>query len=282
MNKDCHNIFFITDMDGTFLPSTKIPLEIDMAALNDFKQNGGKFAFATGRILQASYKYLEMGIANAPCVLANGSMIYDPVKKEVLYSENLTLNALSAVKFIYENFPDVSVEINTPDEVLVCRNNANEMKHINTVGFKNWRETTIEEAAKKTLVKVLFAGEKEAIDKLTEFEKLHPFGCGEFIRSSEHFFEVLPDGVSKGSALKRLREMSPPDTYFVAMGDFYNDSEMLKEADFAVCPSNAEPGVKEICDYICARSCEDGAAAEIIEKIIGESRFGGKNHGFRA
>ncbi|MDR0904405.1 MAG: HAD-IIB family hydrolase [Ruminococcus sp.] len=281
MNKDPQNIFFITDMDGTFLPSSKIPLECDLKALENFKACGGKFAFATGRIFQASYKYLELNIANAPCILSNGSMIYEPIKKEVLYCEYLSKNALSAVQFIYENFPDVSVEINTPDEILVCRNNDNEMKHINTVGFRNWREATIEEAVEKTLVKVLFAGEKEAIDKLTEYEKSNPFDCGEFIRSSEHFFEILPKGVSKGSALKRLREMSPKNTYFVAMGDFYNDSEMLKEADFAVCPLNAEPDVKKICDYICQRSCEDGAAAEIIEKIIGESRFGGKNHGFR-
>jgi Cof subfamily protein (haloacid dehalogenase superfamily) len=258
-------------MDGTFLPSTKIPLECDMKVLEDFKEHGGKFAFATGRILQASYKYLEMNIANAPCILANGSMIYDPLQKKSLYSENLSKNALSAVKFIYENFPYVSVEINTPTEVLVCRNNENEMKHINTVGFKNWRETTIDEAAEFDLVKVLFAGTKKAIDELTEYERLHPFNCGEFIRSSKHFFEVLPDGCSKGSALKRLRKMTPPDTIFVAMGDFYNDSEMLKEADFAVCPSNAEPNVKEICNYICEKSCENGAAAEILTMLINKN-----------
>jgi hydroxymethylpyrimidine pyrophosphatase-like HAD family hydrolase len=137
-------------MDGTFLPSSKKPLECDLAAVEHLKNSGGKFSFATGRILQASYKYLDLGIANAPCILANGSMIYEPIKKEVLYSENLKSDALSAVKFIYDNFPEVSVEINTPDEVLVCRNNDNEMKHINIVGFKNWYETTIDEAAEKT------------------------------------------------------------------------------------------------------------------------------------
>jgi Cof subfamily protein (haloacid dehalogenase superfamily) len=271
MNIDCQKIFFITDMDGTFLPSSKKPLECDLEVVKKLEGYGGKFSFATGRIFQASYSYLDLGIANAPCILANGSMIYEPTKKEVLYSENLSKDALSAVKFIYDNFPEVSVEINTPDEVLVCRNNDNEMKHINTVGFKNWRETTIDEAADKTLVKVLFAGEKPAIDALTDYEKTHPFGCGEFIRSSNHFFEILPKGVSKGSALKRLREMSPPDTFIIAMGDFYNDVDMLKEADFAVCPSNAEPSVKEICDYICEKSCEDGAAAEIITKLINKN-----------
>jgi Cof subfamily protein (haloacid dehalogenase superfamily) len=275
---DLSNIFFITDMDGTFLPSSKIPNPVDMAEVNRFKELGGKFAFATGRIFQASYSYLDLGIANAPCVLANGSHIYDPVKKETLISENLSNEALKTVDFIYENFPDVSVEINTPNEVIVCRTNFQEQKHIDTVGFKNWRQLHIDElenVKNLTLTKVLFAGEVEAVNELESYLKSHPFDCGQFVRSSEHFYEILPKGCSKGSAIKKLRGYYPPDTKFVAMGDFYNDVEMLKEADFAVCPSNAEADVKKICDYICQNSCENGAAAEIIQKIIGDSRFGG-------
>jgi Cof subfamily protein (haloacid dehalogenase superfamily) len=262
-------------MDGTFLPHSKIPLDIDMEAVGKLKSYGGKFAFATGRILQASYKYLEMNIANAPCVLANGSMIYDPVKSKVISSENLSNEAFEAVDFIYENFPGVSVEINTPDDVIVCRHNHQEQKHIDTVGFKKWRKDTLENVKNLTLTKVLFAGEEDAVTELESYLKLHPFDCGQFVRSSEHFYEILPKGCSKGSAIKKLRDYCPTGTKFVAMGDFYNDAEMLKEADFAVCPSNAEPDIKEICDYICNRSCENGAAAEIIQKIIDDCRFGG-------
>ncbi|MDR0944382.1 MAG: HAD family hydrolase [Ruminococcus sp.] len=275
MNEDFHNLFFITDMDGTFLPSTKIPLEIDLKAVDEFKKRGGKFAFATGRIFQASYSYLDLGIANAPCVLANGSHIFDPVKKETLYRENLSNEAFRVVDFIYENFPDVSVEINTPDDVVVCRNNYNEQKHIDTVGFKKWREDNITNVKNLTLTKILFAGRSKEITELENYLKEHPFDCGNFVRSSNHFYEILPKGCSKGSAIKRLRTFYPPDMKFIAMGDFYNDVEMLDEADFAVCPSNAEEDVKTICDYICQNSCENGAAAEIIQKIIGDSRFGG-------
>jgi Cof subfamily protein (haloacid dehalogenase superfamily) len=271
----CKNIFFITDMDGTFLPSSKTPLEIDLEAVENFKQKGGRFSFATGRIFQASYSYLDLGIANAPCVLANGSHIYDPVKKETLYSENLSNEAFEAIDFIYENFPEVSVEINTPDEVIVCRNNENEQKHIDTVGFKNWREDSIENVKNLTLTKVLFAGRSSAVTELENYLKEYPFACGKFVRSSNHFYEILPIGCSKGAALKRLREYYPENTRFVAMGDFYNDVEMLTEADFAVCPSNAPDDVKAICDYICRHSCENGAAAEIIQKIIDDCRFGG-------
>jgi Cof subfamily protein (haloacid dehalogenase superfamily) len=275
MKKPCENYYFITDMDGTFLPSTKIPLEIDLKAVDALKSLGGRFAFATGRIFQASYSYLDLGIANAPCVLANGSHIYDPVRKETVYSENLSNEAFAAVDFIYENFPDVSVEINTPNEVIVCRHNFQEQKHIDTVGFKNWRTDDIANVKNLTLTKVLFAGEEEAVTELESYLKLHPFDCGQFVRSSEHFYEILPKGCTKGSAIKKLREFYPTDMKFIAMGDFYNDVEMLNEADIAVCPSNAQEDVKKICDYICQNSCENGAAAEIIQKIIGESRFGG-------
>jgi Cof subfamily protein (haloacid dehalogenase superfamily) len=255
-------------MDGTFLPESKIPLNIDMAAVRRFKDSGGKFAFATGRILQASNRYLEMDIANAPCILANGSMIYDPVSEKVLYRENLSRSALETAAYIYKHFPDVSVEVNTPDEVLVCRNNAQEMNHINTVGFKNWRETTLAETVNCDLTKILFAGEMLDVDKLEAFIKNNPTDCGEFVRSSKHFYEILPKGCSKGSALNKLRQIAGPKAFFIAMGDYYNDVRMLQNADFAACPSNAEPFVKQICDYVCEHSAEDGAAAEVLDYFM--------------
>jgi Cof subfamily protein (haloacid dehalogenase superfamily) len=267
LNLTQKQIWFVTDMDGTFLPESKIPLDMDMTAVRRFKDGGGKFAFATGRIFQASKRYLDLNIANAPCILANGSMIYDPVSAKVLYRENLSREALETAAYIYKHFPDISVEINTPDEVLVCRSNAQEMNHINLVGFTNWRETTIAETVKYDLTKILFAGEEPDVDKLEAYFKANPIHSGEFVRSSKHFYEIIPSGCSKGSALQKLREMMGPNAYFIAMGDYYNDLEMLQNADFAACPSNAEPFVKHICDYVCRRSVEQGAAAEVFELL---------------
>jgi Cof subfamily protein (haloacid dehalogenase superfamily) len=251
-------------MDGTFLPHEKMPLQIDIDAVNRFKSYGGKFAFATGRVPQAAEKFLQTGITNFPSILGNGSTIYDHDKGSILWNTNLSPECIPAVREIAREFPQVSVEVNTPDKILVCRENARELWHINYVGFKNWESCTLTEAERYPWSKVLFAGENDDIRKLSEYVSKRGFDCGEFVQSSDIFYEILPKGCTKGSALTKLREILGQDSFVIGMGDFYNDYELLQNSDFSACPSNAEPDVKNICDYVCKSSVEEGAAAEVL------------------
>ena len=49
MFEDIKRYLLITDMDGTFLPSSKIPGKKTLEAVNRFQQAGGRFSIATGR-----------------------------------------------------------------------------------------------------------------------------------------------------------------------------------------------------------------------------------------
>ncbi|MBR2087568.1 MAG: HAD hydrolase family protein, partial [Oscillospiraceae bacterium] len=57
MFEDPSKICIITDLDGTFLPQSKIPLERDLKAVRDFEAAGGLFTIATGRTIQASKRF---------------------------------------------------------------------------------------------------------------------------------------------------------------------------------------------------------------------------------
>ena len=59
MFEDISKVLLITDMDGTFLPASKIPSEGNLKALQRFQQAGGKFSIATGRAIQASQQYFN-------------------------------------------------------------------------------------------------------------------------------------------------------------------------------------------------------------------------------
>jgi Cof subfamily protein (haloacid dehalogenase superfamily) len=251
-------------MDGTFLPDSKIPLPVDLKAVEDYKAAGGKFSFATGRILQASDRYLAMNIANAPAILSNGSTIYDPVTEKILWKENLEAETIDIVYELAEKFPGVGIEIDTPDEIFICRNSEQESMHLRITGLSG-KEVTIDEAAKHEWVKVLFAGEPDEIREMVNFEDIKKHNCGTFVYSSSHFFEILPKDCNKGTGLTRLRNDFKFNDYFIiAMGDFYNDKEMLEAADYAVCPANAADDIKKIVDYVCKCSANDGAPAEIL------------------
>ena len=63
----------MTDLDGTLLPSTKEILPEELEAIRQFRQQGGKFAIATGRTLQAAQRYLDRVQADVPVILFNGA-----------------------------------------------------------------------------------------------------------------------------------------------------------------------------------------------------------------
>ena len=57
MFEDISKVLLITDMDGTFLPASKVPGKKSLEAIERFQNAGGKFSIATGRAIQASSQY---------------------------------------------------------------------------------------------------------------------------------------------------------------------------------------------------------------------------------
>lgn len=81
----------------------------------------------------------------------------------------------------------------------------------------------------------------------------------DFIDREKGFFEILPKGYSKASAITYLAEklkISIEDT--VAIGDSNNDLPMLECAGISIAMGNASKAVLEMADYITTDVCEDG------------------------
>ena len=126
--------------------------------------------------------------------------------------------------------------------------------------------------------KVLFALEPDKMDDLVEYVKAHDFSGVDFVRSAPEYYEILPQNISKGSALKMMREVCNMQDYtFVAVGDYNNDLEMIMEADVGICPSNASDEVKSSADIILEESCEEDVIARVIDIIF--DRCQAKNGG---
>ncbi|MDR0946490.1 MAG: Cof-type HAD-IIB family hydrolase [Ruminococcus sp.] len=258
----------ISDVDGTFITHSKEYIKRNLDAVKKFQEQGGRFTLATGRVLQAAEHFFDGGFINFPAILGNGSMIYDTHERKILWNRNLSPDVFPIICEIAEKFPEISVEIDTPDSIIVCRMTPYEKDHIKAAKFKTYRELPLKEAANLEIVKTLFAGHPDTITKLCEYQKNQDWQQADFVRSHETFFEVLPRGCNKGTALKRIKEMpGMSDCYFVAIGDFYNDLEMLEAADYAACPGDAIDDVKAVCDYVCESGYEDGAIAELITEI---------------
>ena len=54
----------------------------------------------------------------------------------------------------------------------------------------------------------------------------------------------------------------------IAIGDNYNDVEMIKEAGLGVCVEGATEEIKAISDYVTSVDYDQGAVKEVIEQFI--------------
>jgi Cof subfamily protein (haloacid dehalogenase superfamily) len=268
MNKD---IYFFCDMDGTLLSSDKTLSEENLNAILRLREAGGKFVVSTGRVIQATRHYFEPVGVDFPVILCNGGMIYDCHENKVMWSSYLPEESSRKMcAELLKKFPEACAEICTPDRIYDVQMNDYERIHWKKGGFTAEIVKSLDSVPSGNWCKILFAMPEELIKPFADYaQTLENASEAEFITSSTIFHEMLPKNCSKGTAMKKLLGLYGAENSFtVAMGDFDNDLEMLRNADFPACPSNAVPEVKAVCRMICKSDCSHGAVAEVIEYIL--------------
>ena len=268
MSLDISKILLITDMDGTFLPSSKIPSERTVAAVERFMQAGGRFSIATGRAIQAADQYFGLVKVNAPIIMCNGGMVYDIKDKKQIYDVFLPHSVREITKEILDAHPWVGSEVLALEAVYVPQMTEMEAVH-NQICKVIPVICTVDEIPSREWYKVLFALPPERMEELMSFVENKGYTGVDFVRSSKEYYEILPQNISKGTALNIMRERcSMQDFFFIAAGDYNNDIELLQAADMSVCPSNAVDEVKAVCDRVYPSSCEEDFIADVIDDIM--------------
>jgi hypothetical protein len=267
--EDISKVLLITDMDGTFLPSSKIPSHENIEAVNRLMEAGGRFSIATGRSLQASMQYFDTFSVNCPIIMCNGGMVYDIYDKKQIYDVYLPESARALTKRIIEDNPTVGCETLPIDNVYVPNMTAMEEEHCGIC--KVTPVVCSVDEIPPNWYKVLFAQTPEKIPELIDYVDKLKDGYPEidFVISSPTYYEMLPKNISKGSALAQMRRACGMEDYtVVAVGDYNNDIEMLRCADVGICPSNAAEDVKAAADIVLGVSCEESAIAEVVRYIF--------------
>ncbi len=261
------------DMDGTLVSSGVIP-QRNIDAIRMFTQEGGTFALATGRGPTAVSHALEkVGEYVGPSVVANGCMIYDYSKNEILMQKEIDNNFKEFVIKSAELFDEIGIEVHAEAEAYLLKGNSETLAHETYESFVA-QEAPISEYIDKKWNKVLSTCEDISVsERQSDYLRENCKGAKVIHTTAEidgvlrHYFELIPDGVSKASAIKELCEMLNIEKgKFVAIGDYFNDFEMLSFADVAACPKGSPEEIVKICDFV-GGSVLDGAVADFIEYL---------------
>ncbi|MBR3420778.1 MAG: HAD family hydrolase [Ruminococcus sp.] len=269
MFEDISKVILLSDMDGTLLTSKKEISDTDRAAIERFTALGGRFTVATGRTIQSFEQFLKVLDLRSPVIMYNGAAIHDYTRGETLYTHPLPPECREMAIELLKAMPEAGGEVLRTDGTYVFSNTEYQQLHTRLCNIVP-EYVDLPDIAEGGWLKVLFSLAPEDVPHMEVLTRQLGFDKrADFVRSADIFLEMLPLGVSKGSALTEYRKLAGFEGFtFVSIGDFDNDLEMVQAADFGACPANAEDCVKAAADLILTRTNDEGAVAELIDIII--------------
>ena len=254
MGKNTKILF--TDLDGTLLNDEKEVTAGNQAAIDRALEQGHKIVVTTGRPLASGLDIAErIGLTKEGCyvIAFNGGQIYDPFHKKTIYGKTFSKEV---AKPLFQEAMDRGLHIQSysDTQVLSLKENRELLFYISGTPYK-----------------ILLVGldNRAELDRYQE-ECVNPLkGTVRGFFSTENFLEIVPDGVSKGVAVKWLCEyLDIPLENSVAAGDAPNDVEMLQAAYVGAVMKNAYEGMDRYATYVTERDNNHDGVAEIIEKFI--------------
>jgi hypothetical protein len=265
----------ISDYDGTFTSSVPENYKKNIKAVEKFKSEGGLFTFATGRDYQ-SLTAIEpdfANIANAPVIVANGSRLYDPKKQEYIFSHVLNLPLFAEfLGSIYKIYPDIGIRFSCEEGMVTPVLNEILKQDVSDIYLKHVpvRIMPVKELidSGEKVYKCVMIHKPEKIDHIKKLASEFR-GTSEicFTKTYARGFEAVNINASKGATAKKLLEyLNARDniTYkLFAAGDYDNDLELIKLADFSGAVGNALDEVKAAATVVTVKS-GDGAVADFI------------------
>ena len=266
-------ILLCTDLDGTLLASDKSLSDENRRAMTYFMEEGGMLTFATGRAPVGIKKVLDMFVPNAPIICFNGGAIYDFVNDELLHGEYLDRDAIKVFEYVDKHWPSAGMEIFTDRNIYFCKENRIADIHRRDEDLRG--PSVSYYSVTSPWKKGLFLVEPAEMPDFDKFIKESPFADKyDFMPSDAFYYEFLPKGISKGTAIPILAEILGIDPkYTIGIGDNINDFSLVSEAGIGIAVSNAQPVVREAADYVTVDNNSSASAAVITSLELGRIKF---------
>ncbi len=260
------------DIDGTLLLSDYMP-QVNIDKIKYFVSEGGLFSLATGRTAGAISTVTSKLDCIAPSIVANGSMIYDIQNDKSLFEMFVPNEDRHIVKAVIDGCKTVGIEAHSGKNVLVLNVNQETVDHEryeNLEAFSLDYESALEYNWNKVIY--LFANNDEAKtvkDIISRFEHSSQFVDTSAVIDGRrrYYFEHVPKNVSKASTLKILCEkLNIKKGCCYAIGDYYNDLEMINTADIGAALIDSPDEVKAAADVVVC-DAQSGAVADFIDYL---------------
>lgn len=248
------------DIDGTLLDSTHQVMPKTKRILTRLEGRGVPIILSSARS-PGGVEVVERQVGlHSPIVCYGGSLILDR-SRSILSDAGIKSETAAAFKdFARDCFPDIAVSAYIYDVWLV--DDAAHPAIQREAGISQCTPLAGDlRAATQSIPhvhKLLSIGAQQQITKLQN-AAAEKFPELTLVRSGPTYLEVMPQNISKRTAMEKLREYYNADPEkLVAFGDHFVDLEMLRCAGLGVAMGNAPEEVKQAADRVTASNDEEG------------------------
>ena len=256
------------DLDGTLLSSERQVSARNKQAIKDLLDAGKIFSISTGRPLQGVTQFIDMIGADMPLILYNGAMVITSKSKQLIHESVLAGElAKEVVRFGLLRGTNVFVYLDGEMYVSEINQSVNEYKA--KVKVTPIVAGDLAMVAAQGPTKVLF---RDTPDRIAGLQKeVLPYFSGKlncFI-SLPILLEFVDINTSKGVAMQKIGERYDiAQGEMVAIGDSFNDADMIRYAGLGVAMGNAPQQIKDIADAVTSTNDEDGVAEAIYRYVL--------------
>jgi Cof subfamily protein (haloacid dehalogenase superfamily) len=270
----------VTDIDGTLLnPSFQIS-QRDRAALQAAYQSGIEIILATGRRHDYALPVArDLGIP--VCMISSNGALTRSNSGETFHADRLPAStARKLVQYMDEYRGHAVLTFDRPGHGALVLERADELHH----SISRWIQNNtayiqyvvpLEDALSEDPIQAMYCGSIARMEtlqkKLNQADFLDEITLLRTQYDSRDLciLDILNRECSKGHALRRWAEHHGiPREQIMAIGDNYNDLEMLEFAGLPVIMGNASEELKQNGWTVTASNAENGVAAA-LEQILG-------------
>ena len=259
-----------SDIDGTINDKSRHLVKRNYDAIQKFvKEYKGNFTLASGRSPHSMRKhYKRLDIPDGMAVVINGAGIYDFSKEKMVWASPLNDFCIDLVKKSIQKFPFLAFQVISDKYVYIFRPTPSARILAINAKLPVKYYYNFDEIPKDNWYKVIYTALPFQIKQVEKFLKSNSRTFENLMASSPFSYEMVNEGTNKGNAVLKLAQMLGVEKEKTsAIGDYYNDLEMLKAVGFPACCGQAPDDMKAISKLVTCH-CNYGAVADLIEHII--------------
>ncbi|QEA47555.1 HAD family phosphatase [Leuconostoc lactis] len=272
----------LSDLDETLLNDDGTIHPENIAAIQDFTQNGGYFVPNTGRSYKSVYGTLaQLGLNKTTqyVVSYNGGAIVAIApdgQEEIVVEHGMSLTLAQKIFDLGQVNDAVDTHVYTRDNLYIYNISATDQRYMTERQVPYTEITTTDlsfMANEGPVMKVIFEHPDPAVQQAIADAVTAVVGDEVLVTfSSNRYVEFNPKGVDKGVTGLELADIlgiARDDT--AAIGDNLNDEAQIKAAGVGVAVANAKPEIKALADVVLTTTNNEAAVADFIKHYAQKS-----------